>query len=88
MSRTLKAHILLVLVTFIWGATFVVIKDAVEQDASPLMFNFVRMVLATVTLGLVFHRELTRITRPALIAGVVTGIFLGLGYEFQTTGLR
>ena len=88
MSRALKAHVLLVLVTFVWGATFVVIKDAVEQDASPLMFNFVRMVLATVTLGLVFHREIVRISREVLIAGVVTGIFLGLGYEFQTTGLR
>lgn len=88
MSRALKAQILLVLVTLVWGATFVVIKDAVEQDATPLMFNFVRMVLATITLAVVFHRELTRITRQALIAGVVTGIFLGLGYEFQTTGLR
>ena len=88
MSRALKAHILLVLVTFVWAATFVVIKDAVEQDASPLMFNFVRMLLATFTLGVVFHRELTRITRPTLLAGAVTGIFLGLGYEFQTSGLR
>jgi drug/metabolite transporter (DMT)-like permease len=88
MSRALKAHILLVLVTFVWGATFVMIKDAVEQDATPLMFNFIRMVLATVTLGIIFHRELTRITRQTLVAGVVTGIFLGLGYEFQTTGLR
>lgn len=88
MSRALKAHTLLVLVTFVWGATFIVIKDAVEQDATPLIFNFVRMALATITLGLVFHRKLTRITRPTLIAGVVTGIFLGLGYEFQTTGLR
>ena len=88
MSRALKAHILLVLVTFVWGATFVVIKDAVEQDATPLMFNLVRMVLATVTLAVVFHRELFHITRQTLIAGVITGIFLGLGYEFQTTGLR
>ena len=88
MSRALKAHILLVLVTFVWGATFVMIKDAVEQDATPLMFNFVRMLLATVTLGIVFYRELAHITRQALIAGAVTGIFLGLGYEFQTAGLR
>lgn len=88
MSRALKAHILLVLVTFVWGTTFVLIKDAVEQDATPLMFNFVRMALATVTLAVVFHRELFHITRQALIAGAITGIFLGLGYEFQTTGLR
>src|SRR5690242_15460055 len=88
MSRALKAHILLVLVTFVWGATFVVIKDAVEQDATPLMFNFIRMLLATVTLAIVFYRELAHISAQALMAGAVTGIFLGLGYEFQTAGLR
>ena len=88
MSRALKARILLVLVTFVWGATFVMIKDAVKQDATPLMFNFERMLLATITLGIVFYRELTRISRQALTAGAVTGIFLALGYEFQTAGLR
>jgi drug/metabolite transporter (DMT)-like permease len=33
-SRSLKAHILLVLITLIWGATFVVIKNALA-DVSP-----------------------------------------------------
>ena len=88
MPRALKAHVLLVLVTFVWGATFVVIKNAVEQDATPLAFNFVRMLLAAATLAIIFHRELTRVTRQSLIAGAVTGVFLWLGYEFQTTGIR
>ena len=65
-----------------------VIKDAIERDATPLMFNFIRMLLASVTLGIIFHRELARITRRTLLAGVITGVFLGLGYEFQTAGLR
>ena len=88
MPRALKAHVLLVLVTSVWGATFVVIKNAVEQDATPLLFNFIRMTLAAVTLGIVFHREIARISRPALAAGAVTGTCLWLGYEFQTTGIR
>jgi drug/metabolite transporter (DMT)-like permease len=88
MSRTLKAHILLVLVTFIWGATFVVIKNVVEQDVSPLLFNFVRMTLAAVSLGLIFHRDVMRMSRESFMAGAITGVFLWLGYEFQTTGLR
>ena len=88
MPRALKAHILLVLVTFVWGATFVVIKDAVEQDATPLLFNFLRMLLATVTLGIIFYRDVARIDRQALKAGTVTGTWLFLGYEFQTTGIR
>jgi drug/metabolite transporter (DMT)-like permease len=84
----MKAHILLVVVTFIWGATFVVIKNVVEHDASPLLFNFVRMSLAAVTLALIFHRDVMRISRASFIAGTITGVFLWLGYEFQTTGLR
>ena len=87
MSRALKAHVLLVLVTFVWGATFVLIKKAVEQDATPLTFNFVRMLLAATTLAIIFNRDLTRITRQSFIAGALTGIFLWLGYEFQTTGI-
>ena len=88
MPRALKAHILLVLVTFIWGATFVVIKNAVAQDATPLLFNFVRMTLAAAALGIVFHRDIARIRRPVLGAGIMAGIWLFLGYEFQTTGIR
>ncbi len=88
MSRSLKAHILLVLVTFVWGSTFVLIKDAVEHDASPLLFNFVRMVLASAALALIFFSEVKRIRIPALRSGALIGTFMWLGYEFQTLGLR
>jgi drug/metabolite transporter (DMT)-like permease len=88
MPKVVRAHALLVLITLIWGATFVIVKSAVEQDATPLLFNFVRMTLAAIALGIFFHRELRNITRSALIAGSVPGLFLWLGYEFQTTGLR
>jgi len=86
-SRSLKAHILLILMTLIWGSTFVLIKKAL-LSASPLLFNAVRMSLATILLALFYRRHLSRITRPALWAGVNAGIFLFLGYAFQTTGLR
>ena len=85
MSRTLKAHLLLVLVTFVWGVTFVEIKDALN-DVSPLLFNAVRMTLAAVTLLLIFRRHL-RMSAAALRTGIWLGTLLWLGYEFQTTGL-
>src|SRR5436305_6578804 len=88
MPRAVKAHALLILITFIWGATFVIVKNAVEHDASPLLFNFIRMTLAAVTLGIFFHRELRKIPRSAFFAGSLPGIFLWLGYECQTSGLR
>jgi drug/metabolite transporter (DMT)-like permease len=86
-SRALKAHILLVLITVVWGTTFVLIKAALD-DASPLTFNAVRMVLASVCLAIIFRRSFASMTRQSILAGVLVGIFLWLGYEFQTTGLR
>ena len=87
MSRSLKAHVLLVLITLIWGANFVVIKIALA-DISPLFFNAVRMSLAAVVLAVVFYRELPRLTAGALRAGFLVGSFLFLGNELQTTGIK
>jgi drug/metabolite transporter (DMT)-like permease len=87
LSRTVKAHVLLILVTFIWGVTFVVIKNAI-QDMAPLLFNCVRMVLAAVALVLIYIRHVPRITRATLLSALPCGLFLWAGYEFQTTGLK
>jgi len=86
MSRSAKAHILLVLVTLAWGVTFVVIKDAL-QDITPLLFNTVRMVLAALCLAAFYFRRLRKVSGATLRAGLLVGAFLWLGYEFQTTGL-
>lgn len=87
MSRSLKAHILLVLITLIWGSNFVVIKNALA-DISPLFFNAVRMSLAAVVLAIVFYRELGRLTRSSLRSGLLVGVFLYVGNELQTVGLK
>jgi len=86
-SRSLKAHILLVLITLIWGSNFVVIKNALA-DISPLFFNAVRMSLAAVVLAAIFYRELPRLTAGAVRAGCLVGTLLFLGNELQTVGLK
>lgn len=73
--------------TLIWGSTFVLIKEALK-DSSPLLLNAVRMALAAVLLALYYRKHLNTWTRPALISGVLVGIFLYLGYALQTTGLK
>ena len=87
MARSLKAHVLLVMITLIWGATFVVIKNALA-DISVLLFNAVRLTLAAATLAVVFHRELPRISRGALQAGALLGFLLWFGSELQISGLK
>jgi drug/metabolite transporter (DMT)-like permease len=75
------------MITLIWGATFVVIKNALA-DVTPLFFNAVRMSVAAITLALVFHRELPRFTPGALRYGALVGTLLWVGNELQTSGLR
>lgn len=86
-SRSLKAHVLLVLVTFAWGATFVLIKNALAL-VSPLVFNSLRMAIAASALAILFYKGLRGTTRQTLGSGMLVGLFLYLGYAFQTSGLR
>jgi drug/metabolite transporter (DMT)-like permease len=84
LGRRAKAELLLVLVTLIWGSTFVVVKEALV-DASPLPFLGIRFTLAGILLFLVMGRGLGE--RQALGPGFLLGVFLFAGYLFQTTGL-
>ena len=78
MSRSLKAHILLVFITLAWGATFVLIKRALD-DATPLLFNTVRMSLAALVLAALYFRQLRGMSRPTLAMGALVGVFNGQG---------
>jgi drug/metabolite transporter (DMT)-like permease len=86
-SRSIKAHLLLVLITLIWGSTFVLIKEALN-DSSPLVLNAMRMALAAVLLAVYYRKKIAVLSKPALAAGVVVGVFLYLGYALQTSGLK
>jgi drug/metabolite transporter (DMT)-like permease len=80
------AHLLLLAVVAVWGATFTLVKDAL-QDASPLLFNLLRMTFAAIILMIVNRRSLRHLTRSALFSGLVVGVFLAAGYQLQTAGL-
>lgn len=85
-SPVVAAHLLLLAVVLVWGTTFTVVKTALA-DTSPLLFNLLRMVLAFVVLATVNWKSLRNISRRELLYATTAGIFLGLGYQFQTTGL-
>jgi drug/metabolite transporter (DMT)-like permease len=87
MSRSAKAHLLLLAVVAIWGSTFVLVKDALA-DVSPLLFNLMRMAVAALCVGIFYRKHIGHIDRRALLYGSVTGLFLATGYQFQTAGLR
>ena len=84
--RNLLAHILLIGVVLVWGSTFPLVKSALN-DISPLLFNLLRMTLAALVLLLINFKELRGLTRSELRLCLTAGLFLALGYSFQTTGL-
>jgi drug/metabolite transporter (DMT)-like permease len=84
MNQRLKAELFLVTTTFIWGATFVVVKEALA-DASPFAFIAVRFSLAGLLMFAVMARG--RMPHQVILPSTVLGVFLFTGYAFQTVGL-
>ena len=86
MSRKLKADLLLIFCTLIWGATFVVVKDALA-NASVFVFLALRFLLATVVLILIYGSQLRVVGASGFRAGALIGCCMFGGYAFQTAGL-
>ena len=87
MNRRLQADLALALCALIWGATFVVVKDALAF-ASVFSFNALRFSLAAIVMGAVYWTALRKLNRATLIAGALIGFFMFSGYAFQTLGLE
>jgi drug/metabolite transporter (DMT)-like permease len=83
---TAAAAALLVLVTAVWGSTFVMIKDVVRTLPVP-DFLALRFLIAAAVMVPVFWRPLRRLSRPLVWRGLALGSVYGLAQIFQTFGL-
>lgn len=86
MSRRLQADLLLAACALVWGATFVVVKEALS-DASVFVFLSLRFVLAAALLGMMHQRELRKLDAGGLRAGGLIGCLMFGAFAFQTVGL-
>ncbi|AGX05205.1 hypothetical protein B14911_06863 [Bacillus sp. NRRL B-14911] len=88
-SRSL-ADICLLLVALVWGATFVLVQNAISF-LEPFTFNAVRFFIAGMLLAMwlfIFKREqLARLNWKLVSSGIFIGLWLFAGYAFQTAGL-
>jgi drug/metabolite transporter (DMT)-like permease len=69
-----------------WGMAFVVMKDAIERQ-SVNNFLFTRFLLAVIVMVALKPSVIKKFDRNLLQRAASAGIFLGLGYIFQTLGL-
>jgi drug/metabolite transporter (DMT)-like permease len=78
---------LLTLVTIIWGATFLVTRQAL-RFIHPFTFLTLRFSFASVVLVPLFYRRLRGVCRTELIQGVSLGLILFTTLALQTVGAR
>lgn len=77
----------LVLVTIIWGSTFIITKLGLSEFP-PFLYLAIRFSLAFAFLALIFRKEVMQAGRRTWMAGSLIGLILFLGYATQTTGLK
>ena len=89
MTQRVQIFALLALtsVAAVWGASFVLMKDALEGQSVD-DFLATRFIIATFALILFRPKALSEINSEMLVKGSLLGIFLGSGYLFQTIGLH
>jgi len=89
-NSKLFADLSLLLVALVWGATFVIVQNAIDL-LPPITFNGIRFLIATMILGgwlLLFERkQLALANRKIFLSGFIIGVWLFFGYATQTIGL-
>ncbi len=85
------ALIALVVATFIWGSTFVVVHDLLDgrgpNAVPPLRYLAIRFGIATALLAIFWGKHLRGMSRRTFVHGATLGVFLGGGYLTQALGL-
>ncbi len=80
-----KSEAILILVTLLWGATFVIVKEAL-YDISSMAFIAIRFMIAgLILLPFMIKKKFTRDTTRA---GILLGFLLFMGFATQTFGLK
>ncbi|MDO8382582.1 MAG: DMT family transporter [Microbacterium sp.] len=82
-----KQELALVLVTAVWGSTFLIVHIAV-QYSGPWFFVGMRFLAAGVISAVIFARVLPGMRWREIGAGSAIGVMIFLGYGLQTVGLQ
>jgi drug/metabolite transporter (DMT)-like permease len=77
----------MVFITMIWGTTFLLVKHGLSVS-SPMFFVGCRFAAAAFAIGVLSLKQLKRMTRGDLMASLVIGLSITMGYGAQTMGLQ
>lgn len=86
-SNRSKADLSMLFVAFIWGVTFVLVKNALA-DIGPFLFLGIRFIIAFLVLAALSMNNMKQVKKSTIVTGSILGFFLFIGYIFQTVGLQ
>lgn len=86
-KNSIFADIGLLLVAVIWGGGFIAVKDSLNV-ITPFYQMAIRFGLSTMLMYVVFYSRVKKINKTQLKNGTIIGVFLFLGFAFQTVGIN
>src|SRR5215469_17604520 len=86
-TRRKEADLALAFCSLIWGVTFVVVKNALDES-SAFLFLAARFTIAAGVMALLQAKIIMRIEPQEVFAGMRLAFFMFAGYGFQTAGLQ
>lgn len=86
MTKKIRADLILLAITIVWGASFPLMKIMLDYVPAYAYLSM-RFLLAAVVLAAIFHKNLLKINRRVLLYGCIIGVFMFGGMAFQVVGL-
>jgi len=86
MTQKLKADLMLLAMTIVWGASFPLMKIVLEYIPA-FAFLSIRFMAAAIILSVVYYKSFKKLNKRALGYGVILGLFMFGGMGFQGVGL-
>ncbi|ANF80829.1 transporter [Acinetobacter sp. NCu2D-2] len=77
----------LILITLIWGTTFLIVKYGLSFS-SPILFVALRFAMAAIAVTLISYKHLKGMNFKEVLAGAAIGAVMALGYGTQTVGIQ
>lgn len=87
MSKQLKADLFLIFITAIWGSTFTLMKNVLD-DIPTFAFLALRFSTAAIILLFVFNKKLKNLSKATILKGFIIGLMLFGSLALQVLGLN
>lgn len=86
MTKKLRADVLLLIITVVWGSSFPLMKMVLSY-LPPFGYLAIRFLLAALILVAIFHKKFIHFGKRTLLYGSVLGLLMFAGMSLQVFGL-